>query len=227
MEERERADLNINGLGSASGGDFRHVNIEGVGRVDGDLSCESFRLNGMGTVKGTIHTAGLFDMNGKLTGYGEIEASKVLMNGHASLHGRLRGEVVELIGIVKVHGDCEAERFIGDGGFTIGGLLNAGTVDIQLYGRTQIGEIGGDRISVRKSERKDWSRLLAWVVPIFQTQLRASAIEGDAVELEMTTAGIVRGNRVVIGPGCKIGRVEYRDELIVHPNAEIGEQARQ
>jgi cytoskeletal protein CcmA (bactofilin family) len=224
MERVNVTDLNMHGVGSASGGHYRNVTIEGVSRIDGDLSCERFTLNGVGTVKGSVRSSELFDLNGKMTAFGEIEAPALTVNGHLTLHGRMRGDDVKLNGFAEVHGGCDAERFYSEGGLTVGGLLNAGSVDIFLQGRTQVGEIGGERITVQKSRRKDWSRLLKWVVPRFQPGLRTSAIEGDEIELQLTTAGIVRGNRVVIGPGCKIGRVEYAEELIVHPDSRVGER---
>ena len=52
-------------------------------------------------------------------------------------------------------------------------------------------------------------------------ELTASSIEGDEIELEDTTADVVRGKRVVIGPGCHIKTVEYIDTLDVHEDAEV------
>jgi hypothetical protein len=54
--------------------------------------------------------------------------------------------------------------------------------------------------------------------------LYADQIEGDKVELEHTEAGVVRGNHVKIGPGCEIGRVEYRDKLEVHKGSTVKEK---
>jgi hypothetical protein len=47
-------------------------------------------------------------------------------------------------------------------------------------------------------------------------------IEGDFIDLEYTTADIIRGNIVIIGPGCNVGRIEYRDQITVHPEAKVG-----
>jgi hypothetical protein len=54
--------------------------------------------------------------------------------------------------------------------------------------------------------------------------LTAETIEGDTVDLEATEAQVVRGKVVRIGPGCRIGWVEYTDSLEVHPEAEVGER---
>ncbi|WKB34651.1 hypothetical protein QS257_11765 [Terrilactibacillus sp. S3-3] len=39
--------------------------------------------------------------------------------------------------------------------------------------------------------------------------------------LEDTTAKVVRGNRVVIGPGCKIESVEYQSDYSKADDAEV------
>ena len=51
--------------------------------------------------------------------------------------------------------------------------------------------------------------------------LAAKVIEGDDIYLENTTADMVRGNKVKIGPGCQIGVVEYRDDFTHDPKATI------
>ncbi|WP_409342453.1 hypothetical protein [Paenibacillus sp. MBLB4367] len=225
IEESNRTDLTINGMGNAFGGRYRTVNMEGVGKVDGDIFCESFKANGVATVKGSIQAA-RFEMNGKLSGEGNLTSLTLLVDGHMSLKGRLHGEEMRLNGMIKVNGDCEAERFNLQGGFTIDGLLNAGTIDIALYGRGQAKEIGGDSIHVKKSNHSSWGRLVSWILPVFEPHLFAETIEGDDIRLEETTAAVVRGNRVYIGPGCGIGRVEYGTELVVHPEAKVNERIR-
>ncbi len=47
--------------------------------------------------------------------------------------------------------------------------------------------------------------------------LRTNSIEGDRVELEYTTAMVVRGKEVIIGEGCKIDRVEYTETFQAQP----------
>jgi hypothetical protein len=46
-------------------------------------------------------------------------------------------------------------------------------------------------------------------------------IEGDDVYLEGTHADVVRGRSVCIGPGSRIGNVEYSESLAIDPEAEV------
>lgn len=223
MEEAKLPDLTISGISKAYGGRYRLIEIEGVGSVDGDVSCDSFKANGMVTMKGNVR-ANRFELNGKMSGDGALSSGEVKVDGQLTLHGRLHGEEMTLNGYIKLYGDCEAERISLSGGFTVEGLLNAGTVDIVLHGRGQAREIGGERIQILKAAKPSWSRTLAWIIPAFEPHLFAGAIEGDDIRLEETTAKIVRGNCVHIGPGCVIDRIEYGAELVVHPDAQVAER---
>jgi hypothetical protein len=57
-------------------------------------------------------------------------------------------------------------------------------------------------------------------------ELHTSQIEGDEILLEDTTADIVRGKRVEIGPGCNIESVEYSESLRVVDGATVRNRSR-
>jgi hypothetical protein len=62
----------------------------------------------------------------------------------------LAGEEVETKGALPIEGDCEEEKFELKGGSSIGVLLNAGTIDVKLYGSSRTKEIGGEKITVTR-----------------------------------------------------------------------------
>ncbi|WP_176706579.1 polymer-forming cytoskeletal protein [Paenibacillus hemerocallicola] len=228
MSMNIRRDLNISGvLGGCSGGTFNKVTINGHGTVNGDLDCIGFTCNGKTSVRGKV-TAEIIEVNGSASFGGEIRTGKLRINGksemegavsarnfrsdgHTKVGGDMTGEEVEINGSFKVNGNCDAERFRARGTFRIDGLLNAETIDIDLYAECRAREIGGESISVRKTGiDSPFGKLMkALIFP--KDALIADTIEGDEVRLEYTTAGVVRGTNVTIGPGCHIGLVEYKD----------------
>lgn len=56
--------------------------------------------------------------------------------------------------------------------------------------------------------------------------LETSVVEGDTVELEGVEADSVRGDDLVIGEGCVIGKLEYSNTVEVKEGAEVGEKSR-
>ena len=114
------------------------------------------------------------------------------------------------------------------GAFHIDGLLSVDHLRVEPYGPSQAQEIGGGRIEVRRRGGFLGSLpVLGWIREhLFGgpgAKLEAQVIEGDDVHLEDTEARIVRGTRITIGCGCRIGTVEYRETFHTDADAVVGE----
>ncbi|MEF2968121.1 hypothetical protein V3851_20020 [Paenibacillus sp. M1] len=236
MNEQQARNLKINGIGQSAGGTYGKISTDGIATLNGDTDCVSLTSNGTLKLKGSAR-AQEFRMNGKASAEGPLYGKKLRIDGMLNIAGDLRveqndingiltitgsasGERMEIDGSMKLEGSAEFETFKVHGGFQIGEMLNAGTLDIYMAGACRAKEIGGERIQVR---RKASARsLLAFLSPALAVRLTADVIEGDDIRLEETKADVVRGNSVIIGPGCEIGRVEYRHRYEADPSASVG-----
>jgi cytoskeletal protein CcmA (bactofilin family) len=204
MGARAGSDLKMDGVGRASGGHYHHVDISGVSTVQGDLDCARLRVQGVVKILGSV------------------KAEHTQIQGATTIQGNLSGSMVRLEGAIQIQGGCEADKVVGGGAVGITGLLNAEEVSLTLQGSSHVGEIGAGRIRIMRNKRgRGWSLLRPRDI------LSVETIEGDDVYLEDTKAHVVRGNTVVIGPGCQIDLLEYRTTLEKHPDASIGEERRQ
>lgn len=238
MADETRADVKINGDGSLSGGAYGAVTINGAGTVNGDIDCTDYRVNGAGTHNGRL-VAQTITVNGTGTFNGEVQASEMNVNGDASVRdgagigrltikgnasfgGSIASHEVVVRGFMKTGGDCESEAFSCEGAFTVTGLLNAGTVDVKLYGPCSAREIGGEKITVRQPGGgfSSFTQIFTFWA---EKRLVVDSIEGDDVTLELTTAKTVRGRNVAIGEGCRIDLLEYSGSHTVAPGAVVGE----
>ncbi|ULL18958.1 hypothetical protein DVH26_33715 [Paenibacillus sp. H1-7] len=237
MDNGNHRDLIIAGSGSSGGGSFRHIRIDGFGKILSDVECEEFQSNGRSEVRG--HTRGeKVEVNGSSKLYGNLDAGVLEVKGDAKVEGHvtyrefngkgsmvvkgnMTGDSFELEGGLQVDGDCAAETFVANGGFQVGGLLNAGVIDITMFWACKAQEIGGEKIIVRKSGLASlWNPFL----PKFASKhLNAETIEGDEIYLEHTTAHTVRGNRVTLGPGCEVSLVEYKQHFEADKSAKVKE----
>jgi cytoskeletal protein CcmA (bactofilin family) len=242
MESKPHHDLIISGTMSASGGTFGQVKISGQASVKGDLECRTFKVAGSTDVEGHVR-AEEATVKGTCWAKGDLRATRLRVDGHADVKGDLHADHLELNGVAKVgksltgeelevkgaltvRENCEAEVFKIKGGFDIGGLLNAGRIEIVLYGGGKAREIGGETIEVkRQSFRFNLAQFVKslFSIPVEQI-LTAETIEGDDLDLEFTKAKVVRGNNVKIGPGCEIDLVEYKNGLEISPEAKVKEQ---
>ncbi|MDR0267681.1 polymer-forming cytoskeletal protein [Paenibacillus sp.] len=232
----ERSEMRISGIGKSQGGYYSHVRVDGMAKIKGDTDCISLDSNGTLTVEGALQSESVV-VNGTVTVEGGVNANRMVLDGMATIkeqavcnelvtvNGRLSigkgliGEKVEVFGSLKTRDGVQCEVLNVHGGFNIDGLLNAGSVDIRMSFPCKTQEIGGETITVRRFKKFN---VIEQFVPALSARLQANIIEGDEVDLEYTEADIVRGNNVRIGKGCKIGRVEYKNQLHRDDDAAIG-----
>ncbi|MDQ6423357.1 hypothetical protein RB620_28400 [Paenibacillus sp. LHD-117] len=211
-------DLRLVGTSEIGGGRFRGLRITGDAKLMGHIYCKSFALTGTATVQGDLEA-------GKLKFTGEVKVEGSLKGGIFGGMGELRtetgfrGNEVRMSGLLHSGGQIEAEKLDIRGVIEADGVVNAENTTIRLYGPSQAKEIVGGTITVRRSRGLRLKELLQ---PSANTGLTAGLIEGDEVYIEFTRADLVRGNRVKVGSGCEIGRIEYRDSLDVHAKSKTG-----
>lgn len=237
--EQPRGDLVIAGAGSVGGGTFRDVRVGGAGEITGDLECaqltvggavtvdgnvkaEHVKIGGTATIRGSL-TGGEFKVGGTAEISGDLDVRELGVFGTTTVKGKVQAEEIELKGVLRIANDCSAEVFSSKGGFTIDGMLNAGSIDVTLHGKCEVKEIGGGTIRVSRTSNSTLEGLLRFIFPHNRT-LTAESIEGDDVRLEYTKARVVRGKRVTLGPGCELDLVEYQEELRKAGGAAVREE---
>jgi len=237
--EQNLQDVKISGAGTIGGGKYRGVKISGAGSVNGDVECTSFDTSGASTVNGNVKTQSL-DVSGATEIKGNVEAENIKVSGGSTIKGNvvtktikisgaskisgnLHAEEVDISGSIEIKEDCEAEIFKARGGFEIGGLLNAGNIEVSIYGRCRVREIGGEKIDIRRGSGNIFAKMIKYIF-VQGERLTTSVIEGDDIYLEATTAKIVRGNNVTIGSDCNIELVEYRSKISIAADSKVNDQ---
>jgi cytoskeletal protein CcmA (bactofilin family) len=240
MNYEEKEALILSGSSETGGGSFSKVEINGSGKITGDVHCESLECNGSAKVYGNItseHTL----IRGSMNIQGDLTSDKIEVQGSADVSGQaafrdmeikgqakvdqsLKGDHILLEGMIEVKGDCEVESADLKGAFTIGGLLNSDRVNIELHWKSKVKEIGGETITVKRSGPSILN--LDKFIKTWSKELHAELIEGDTINLEYTKAKVVRGNKVEIGPGCQIELVEYGNDLQVSEKAKVGKSVK-
>lgn len=217
--------LLIEGEGKINGDlDCIDFAVSGVADVNGNLRTKSGKISGKAIIKGNLHSED-FKISGRSEIHGHVAVKEMTIEGTAEIKGGFKAEEAEIRGTLRVKGDCQAKVIVVKGAFTIGGLLNAGNIDIMLYGNCTAKEIAGRKINIRKDRS---SRLIRFIESIFPNtdDLTTQSVEGDDIYLEYTKAKVVRGNNVNIGPGCEIDLVEYGNEFQQGKEAKVKDSKR-
>lgn len=218
VNKERNSDLIIDGFGSAHGGLFYNMKINGHGTVTGDIDCIQFTCNGIAKIKGNLKAKNA-KVSGVATILGNVEADEIKILGKTDLIGNLEAEEIKIEGDVAANGNCEAEHFVNKGRFKFEGQLNADMIDITFYGHCQANEMYGKNILVKRGHKN--IHFLNQILDTFRSRLSIDTIEGNDIYLEYTHAKEVRGTNVTIGPECEIDYVEYEDTYTEAENTKV------
>lgn len=235
MQLQSKGNMEINGLGTAAGGRFDKIVINGVGSFTDAVQADGIVVNGSGSFNGVTEsgemvingTAGVkkaacfdrLEVNGNCKLHSDSKIGDLCVAGNLKITGNLVGEKVVNEGRFSIRGNCEVETFYSQGSIKITGQLNADDIDLDIALKCEISEIGGEKIRVRRN-----SYFIPKIVDaVFPTYLTADNIEGDEVTLEYTRSRTVRGHHVTIGENCDIDLVEYTGTYTQSPSARVRE----
>ncbi len=207
-------EIRITGSGVVSGNPVRTTEFRaaGSGRVQGPLEAETARVAGSCSFEGDV-TVSEFRSAGSARIAGRLKAQEVETSGSLQVEGDIAADEISSSGSLQVGGKVEAEEFRSSGSVRIGGGLKAEEVMIDLGGTSKIPTIEAEEIRVKATG--GFFRV--------RGDLTSERIEGEEIELEATTAALVKGDEVRIGPHCRIDVVEAK-ELVVHQSSEVRER---
>jgi len=232
----EKKDLRTSGATVSTGGEYRDVKVSGASKITSDILCETMNISGAITVDGNVK-ADSCKVSGACKINGNVDSDEIKISGGSSITGSLTGKEVSLSGGIKVGsfiksnnlkltgeitvgGDMACEDFKLEGGITSGGVVNCETCELKLATRSEMKELVGAKITVKEAD----SYAVGILKSIFgkgKGSLKVNVIEGDEIYLENTTCERVSGERITLGPGCRIGTVEYSEELNIDQDSTV------
>lgn len=128
---------------------FDELKCSGSCNAAGDIKGGRASFSGSLKVNGAVH-AEMLKASGSASVGGDITGGDIGFYGAITCAGKVKCEKLVLSGTARITGDCEAET-VNAHLFTMGGLLNAGTVDIELPGgaESSVPEIGCEKLTVK------------------------------------------------------------------------------
>ncbi len=206
--------IKIVGSGVVTGNPVRTQEFKcaGSGRVRGNLEAQEAHVAGSCVFEGDVHV-GEFRSSGSSQVSGSLTAEEVEASGSLQVAKDVQAQEVVTSGSLSVGGEVTTTEFRSSGAVRIAGGLRAQEVVIDLGGTCSIRSIEAAEIRVKATGA--FSRL--------RGDLTSERIQGHEVALEGTSAALVVGEEVRIGPHCRIDVVEARD-LVVHESSEVKER---
>ena len=217
----------VHGSGSVKcDGDItaREIRASGSIRIDGSVRSQEFESSGSASIRGGV-AAENFSVSGSCTIDGALAVRQTAhASGSMKVAGAVTGEEVEGAGSLRCNDSISLEGLHWRGALSCPGLVTADSIRISLHGTSTIGELAGARIEISLGSSLG---ILSEIFGVVRDhRLNVDEVSGDVVRLEHTTAKIVRGDEVIIGPKSRIQRVEYRGSLTIDPTSEVAEPVR-
>lgn len=189
--------IRIDGKGIIGQGEYDTVVIDGMAQCDGDLKVENLKVDGKFKCRGRL-TAGTISCDGMAEIEADLFAKKLLVDGMLN---------------VRNGANLEAEEIICDGSLHAEGQISADRIEAD--GFVSAKEIVGDQITIH-SHNSRLAKLL------MKMSSQADLIEATRIQLRGVTAKTVNGCDVVIGPNCKIDRLDCSGTLSIDETAQVG-----
>ena len=220
------------------GGSYEDLHLSGSVSMLGPIKVDVMGMNGdfFGeyTLKvGTLHATGSMRVpQMRCTSafwYGNSAVrTKLQVSQHLSISGQFIGEgsiiapVVRMNGTVSYSGTITAREITAYGVLTLG-KIEADAIHLDFSDRSLCTAIKGKQIVLTPRRKSFIERLLLPAQSVNNTVLTVTeGITGDNVVLERIFADTVTGNDVIIGPGCQINKVYYRDHIYIDEASYVG-----
>ncbi len=193
------------------------VDLHGLASVGGRLSAERVRAEGTVDVGGDVAVRGELSVRGTGLFGGAVSAGDLVAHGQLRVargitldgHGRV-------VGMLEVGDGFAARALEFEGGIVVPGVLDCPTVEGRLRRPSRIGTLRSQNVRI--------------VRPLFppggQGTLQVDRIEATEVELVAVDCEYLRAERVRLGPGTHVTRVDGRI-VRQHASAVVGPLSRE
>ncbi|MCM3717540.1 polymer-forming cytoskeletal protein [Fictibacillus phosphorivorans] len=130
MEKAKKRNISISGSGTAAGGEYDQVKVNGSAHINSDIECEIFKCNGSAHIEGNIKTA-TAKVNGSSHVEGNMEAREMIINGSTDIDGNLTSSEVKIQGSSTIKGDLKGKEINVRGTASITGNVSSDEIDVK------------------------------------------------------------------------------------------------
>ena len=229
--------VTIAGDGYIGQGTYNKINVMGSANSDGDIICESLKINGEAEFKGNID-AKVFKVNGDCDVEGSVNANKLTVNGDLTVNGTIecnnvtiRGDItitetlyaknLKIYGSLKINGNVEADDIKIYGEVNCNGLLTGEEIYIYPKGLSKCKEIGATNILVDSNKNMDiFKRIFAFGMGSLG-KLHCDVIEGDNIKIRNTKVDKLNGKNITLISKCEVENLEYTDNLEISSDSRV------
>lgn len=212
------------------------LEINGLGKLNGTVKSGDIVVNGHSTFMqnvecNIINVSGHSKFNEKLSSkkciisgitkiFNDLKSDNLDISGVLTVNGGINGEDIQVSGTISSDKDLECENFSCRGSFSIKGLLNSENIDVISWLGSKAKDIGGNTIRIVRGDLNLLTSIVGSLL-LKSKEITVGTIEGSDIFLEYCMVDTIRGDKVVVGKGCKIKNIEYTGSLEVLDGAIV------
>ena len=207
----------IEGIGSILAGEYDVIEVEGIGRLKGNVTARQLIVDG------------IFKSKGKLI------SDEITIDGVARIFRDVKGKKIKSDGIVKLrNANLYADEIICEGLITSTGEVSADLINIE--GICSISKMFGDKIYIKndksRMEIKGDKRFVKYSIHLGRLYLGRKVSENYSIvdQLECTNleasglhSKVVRAGNVKLSDACEIHKLYCDGDMYIDDSCIIGE----
>lgn len=228
--------LEIRGLGSVNSGKYHTVTVSGIGTLKGNIEGDVISNYGTERSEGkleanTLIIAGDFtaekdvmvkeelDIKGTASFKSKLNCTNLNIAGSLSVKDDLNFNSGSISGKLSLKNNCNAKKLSIIGSLDIENNLNIDNLSIGLMDKSFVTNIKGKNIEVKNLEDKSNKGLFKLLKG--KVILKCYNLEGEDIYVENVECSLIRGNNVIIGPGCNIENIEYENKFQANQGSQV------
>ncbi len=230
--------LRISGSGKIEGDvNVTELSVSGSAKIAGSVKTKKMGCSGACSIQGDIEASSM-SVSGSMKCEGDVKADHIEFSGGVRVSGDILTETLDSSGgtkvegkiiakkSVKMHGSLKAsaihtELFDGAGKLSVDETLKAVEFNMELESgaSSEVESIYAEKIRIKAGSRRGmFSRVFGKIEG--GGLIKAGEIRGKDIEMENTNADLVEGDKVNIGPGCRI-KVLRAKNATVHESSKV------
>lgn len=202
-------------------GDTKATSIKSMGDLNANGSVQVGDLKAMGdTIFEKDLKVGLANIYGEIKVEGDFTGDVIKIYGELNCQ-KIQAEEISIYGEIDEAQELSCENFKAYGAFHVANTINMGHGECYLSEDSSALEILCESLEVNHYDEKDKNFVRFGNKRGKRGILTVHTIEGDFIKLEDTHAEVVRGRKIEIGRGCKIGKVIYQVSLDIYEDGIV------
>lgn len=194
-------DVRIDGVGRLAAGEYGRVDIDGVGRTNGDIKFDKMDIDGTCTCHGKLE-GNILDVDGMAKVNGDIRVSKLNINGLLkSNSNKIYADEIRVDGMLKIGGEVNADR-------------------IKIDGCANVDDLFGDEITINFSKRVFsvfTFKQFNWIKMNHANNIECSTLRASFIKCHTISA-----NDIILSDHCEVDVIQCDGKLKFDSTCKIG-----